>query len=377
MKIRAFCFTLSLLLASSFSKATNILPSLPEPVTNNAVASVTVNDEQHIVSFMGLGAGKGINDVHNKVWKLVIKADGTNDGWKTMPSVPSSLKLKGRLASVAVGLDDKIYLFGGYTVATDHSEISAPDVYAFDVKTDSYTLLAPMPVPVDDAVALVYRDRYIYLISGWHNDGNVNLTQVYDTFKDEWFQASPFLGKPVFGHAGGIVDNQIMICDGVTTQAHMIQRRSFVAEAACYLGEINMIFPSKINWYSWVHPTDESRYRMAAAGDVENNRILFVGGSNNPYNYDGIGYNKKPSEPNNEIWSYYLDSRTWKVTTSESATMDHRGLLQVGDKWVTIGGMAENQKVLGDMTPHLKTTNPTATKDNADAISATASPSSN
>lgn len=25
-----------------------------------------------------------------------------------------------------------------------------------------------MPVPVDDSVALVYRDRYVYLVSGWH-----------------------------------------------------------------------------------------------------------------------------------------------------------------------------------------------------------------
>ena len=266
MKIRSLCIYLGLLLSSSKIIAENSLPALPEPVTNNAVAAVMVKDEQHIISFMGLGAGKGIKDVHNKVWKLTIKADGTNTGWQTMPSVPSSLKLKGRLASVAVGLDDRLYLFGGYTVATDHTEVSAPDVYAFDVKTDSYTLLSPMPVPVDDAVALVYKSRYIYLISGWHNDGNVNLVQVYDTFKDEWFQASPFLGKPVFGHAGGIVDNQMMICDGVTTQAHMLRRRSFAAEAACYLGEINMINPSKINWYSWVHPTDESRYRMAAAG---------------------------------------------------------------------------------------------------------------
>ena len=40
-----------------------------------------------------------------------------------------------------------------------------------------------MPVPVDDSVALSYKERYIYLISGWHNDGNVNLVQVYDTKK--------------------------------------------------------------------------------------------------------------------------------------------------------------------------------------------------
>ena len=330
------------------------LPPLPEAVTNNAVASVTVDDTQHIMSFMGLGSGKSYKDVHNKVWKLEIKPDGSHGPWQTMPSVPASTKLKGRLAATAVGLDARIYLFGGYTVARDHSEVSAPDVYAFDVRNDKYIKLASMPVPVDDSVALVYKDRYIYLISGWHNDGNVNLVQVYDTMKDEWFQASPYLGKPVFGHAGGIVDNQIMICDGVTTVPRMLERRTFAAETACYLGEIDFINPARINWFKWVHPTDESRYRMAAAGDVENGRIIFVGGSNNTYNFNGVGYNRVPSEPSDEIWSYYLDSRTWKVTSSERATMDHRGLLRVCDSWVTLGGMSHKQQVLDAITPHIK-----------------------
>lgn len=335
------------------AKAT--LPPLPEPVTNNAVASVVIGDTTHIVSFMGLGAGKSYQDVHNKVWKLSVKSDGTNEGWTQVSSVPASLKLKGRLASVATSVDGLIYLFGGYTVAKDHSEISAPDVFSYNVLTDTYNRLEPMPVPVDDSIALTYRDRFIYLISGWHNDGNVNLVQVYDTVKNEWFQASPYLGKPTFGHAGGIVDNQMVVCDGVTTVAHMTRRRTFAAEAACYIGEINVVDPSKVNWYQWVHPTDVSRYRMAAAGDVENDRIIFVGGSTNPYNYDGIGYNKEPSNPDSEIWSYYLDGRTWKTQSTPTPTMDHRGLIQVGDKWVTIGGMAANQKVLDTVTVHIDT----------------------
>lgn len=343
--IAAFLFASSRAIAAE-------LPPMPEAVTNNAVASVSIDGEQHILSFMGLGAGKSYKDVHNKAWQLTIKADGTAQPWKEIAPVPSSFNLKGRLASIAVGLDDKVYIFGGYTVAKDHTEVSAPDVFSYDVKQGTYQRLAPMPVPVDDSVALVYKDRYIYLVSGWHNDGNVNLVQVYDIFKNEWFQASPFLGKPVFGHAGGIVDNQMVICDGVTTVAQMTSRRTFAAETACYIGEINFTNPSKINWYLWVHPTDESRYRMAAAGDPNNDRILFIGGANNPYNYDGIGYNGQPSEPNGEIWSYYLEDRTWKVTESSTPTMDHRGLIKVGDKWVTVGGMRKNQQVTADLVIH-------------------------
>ncbi|MBU2881138.1 galactose oxidase [Psychrosphaera sp. B3R10] len=337
-----------------FQVLANEFPLLPEPVTNNAVATVTIDDVQYIVSFMGLAAGKSYKDVHNKTWKMTVDKAGQYSPWQQVRSVPGSLKLKGRLASIAIGVDDKIYLFGGYTVASNHTEQSAPDVYSYDVLTDHYNLLPPMPVPVDDAIALSYRNRYIYLVSGWHNDGNVNLVQMYDIVKNEWRQASPFLGAPVFGHAGGIVDNQLMVCDGVKTVAHMTRRRSFAQQTACYLGEIDVMNPAQINWYEWVHPTDEGRYRMAAAGDIENDRIIFVGGATNPYNFDGIGYDKIPSEPTSEIWSYYLSTRTWKVTESKETTMDHRGLINVGDKWITVGGMGNKQIVLDQVKTHIQ-----------------------
>jgi hypothetical protein len=67
------------------------------------------------------------------------------------------------------------YVFGGYTVIKEHSEMSVPDVYAYHVLEDHYKALTFMPVPVADSIALPYQNRYIYLISGWHNDGDVNL----------------------------------------------------------------------------------------------------------------------------------------------------------------------------------------------------------
>lgn len=358
---RALTYILFTLVALN-AKAVEPLPPLPEAVANNAVASATVDDQQYILSFMGLGQGKTYKDVHNRAWKLNLSQQPLK--WESISPVPSTLKLKGRLASIAVGVGENVYLFGGYTVASSHEEVSAPDVYQYHVPSDTYTKLAPMPVPADDAVALVYRDRYIYLISGWHNDGNVNLVQVYDTAKSEWFQASPFLGEPVFGHAGGIVDNQIMICDGVRTMPSMHKRRSFAQQTACFRGEINPTQPNKINWHTWFHPTDAGRYRMAAAGDVENDRILFIGGSLNPYNFNGIGYNGQPSEPTSEIWSYHVDKRTWEVIKGDKATMDHRGLINIDGSWYTLGGIANNQVVIPTITKHYTptATNETGTK---------------
>lgn len=328
---------------------------LSEPVSNNAVAQVRIDNEEYLISFSGLTNGKSYQDVHNNTYVY----DVAHNTWLIKSPVPIAQSVNGligRLASVATAINETAYVFGGYTVAKDHSEVSVPDVYAYHVLSDSYLQLAPMPVPVDDSIALPYQGRYIYLVSGWHNDGNVNLVQVYDTKTNQWQQASPFPGKAVFGHAGGIVDSTLLICDGVRVDVHLNKRRSYAAENACYRGEINPKNIAKISWFKVDHPTGESRYRMAAKGVINakgnSKEIVFIGGSNNPYNYNGVGYNGKPSAPSNEIWRYNVDTATWHITNSKNATMDHRGLLELNGKLITIGGMSENQQVLNTINQY-------------------------
>jgi len=354
-KILQFIRLNTVLLCLSCSVNAEQLPALPvnselpTPVTNNAVTQVKINNHWYLVSFSGLGPMKGYQDVHNHSYVY----DVTKNLWHEKSAVPIAKPmngLTGRLASVATTINEVAYVFGGYTVAKDHSEVSVPDVYAYHVLTDKYQALTPMPVPVDDSIALPYKNRYIYLVSGWHNDGNVNLVQLYDTKTNQWQQASPFPGKPVFGHAGGILDNKMLVCDGVSIDVHLNKRRSYAAQTACYRGEIDPLNPAVISWYKVEHPTGESRYRMASKGliDTTSNtqEIVFIGGSNNPYNYNGIGYNGKPSTPSKQIWRYNLDTKKWQVSNSETATMDHRGLLELNGKLLTIGGMGENQLVL-------------------------------
>lgn len=336
---------------SALTKKDISYPALPEPVTNNAVASVDTENGHFLLSFMGLGAGKTHQDVHNKVWALELEGESfaPKKAWQQKSPVPSSLPQSGRLASIAVGVGDMALLFGGYTVDAAHNEVSSPDNFRYDVVTDTYHPIAQTPVPVDDAVALVFQQRYVYLISGWHNDGNVNLVQIYDVKTDTWQQGSPFLGKPVFGHAGAIVSENIMLCDGVKVDAQPDQRRTFSAEPACYHGTIDTNDVKKIDWRTVAHPTSSARYRMAATGDVASNAAIFVGGSTNPYNYNGIGYDGEPSSPSNEVWCYDFKQSSWEVSHMDSPTMDHRGLLAVGiganRHFVTIGGMIGQQQV--------------------------------
>ena len=343
--IRMLCAAMGLALCGPLFAAE--LPALPEPVSNNAVAKVDTDQGSYFLSFMGLGAGKTHLDIHNKVWALKL---GSN-AWHNKAPVPASTQLSGRLAATAVGVGKYAYVFGGYTVAGDNTELSVPDAYRYDVEKDQYQRLANMPVPVDDSVALNYNDQYIYLISGWHNDGNVNLVQVYDIAKDSWSQASPFLGDAVFGHAGAIKDNLMIICDGVKTVAFADKHRGFAAKAQCLKGVIDPQDPREISWHSLAHPTGKAHYRMAA-GTINGN-LVFIGGSPNPYNYNGIGYNGKPSSPSSQVWRFDIPSNRWqRMEHAEKATMDHRGLLAHEGTAYRIGGIGEKQKVLDQITPY-------------------------
>ena len=153
---------------------------LPIAVANNAVAGLEIDGAPHVFSFSGLGVGKTHSDITSAAFSVDLRAGTVT----RLADVPGG---RGRLASIAVGLYDRIFIFGGYTVAEDGSEVSTPEVYAFNPFDGSYQRRADMPTPVDDTVAFAYANRYIYLVSGWHNDGNVTNVQVFDTWEDRWF----------------------------------------------------------------------------------------------------------------------------------------------------------------------------------------------
>lgn len=315
------------------------LAPLPVAVSNNAVAAVKAGRRHYVVSFNGLGAGKTPADTLASTFVY----DSRSRNWTEADPVPGGA---GRLASAAAAAAGHVYVFGGYTVAADGTEVSTPWTHAFDPRKRSFEERSPMPVPVDDAVAVTFDDRYIYLVSGWHDLGNVNLVQRYDTRDDSWVQATPIPGPAVFGHAGGIVGNTIVYCDGVAVEVHDDRPREFVAVPDCYLGVIDDEDGRRIDWRSVDYHPGLPRYRMAAAGIPAANGVLFVGGSENPYNYDGVGYDGRPAEPAADALLFDIDTQDWRVLEFDGdASMDHRGLVPFAGEWLTVGGMTSDQRV--------------------------------
>lgn len=315
---------------------------LPQPLSNNAVTVTTVDGTPRIYSFFGLGPGK----THADIGRTTFEYDRLHNIWTRLPDIPVD---QGRLASIAAAAEGNIYLFGGYTVAADGHEVSTPDVLRFDPKTRSYRKVAPMPTPVDDSVALVHGDRRTYLVSGWYQDRNVALVQVYDTLLDRWSRATDFPGAPVFGHAGAILGDDLLICDGVRLEV-IGGKRTFTASPECWRGTIAADDPTRIDWRQVAAHPGAPRYRMAAGVDLGSRQLLFLGGSENPYNYDGIGYDDQPSPASARAQAYDLTSDRWhELAPLSQASMDHRGLATIGGRHYLVGGMRDDQQVTADV----------------------------
>ena len=308
-------------------------PTLPHPVANNAVAAVVTESGASVYSMLGIDSTKQWSGVVNWAFRWNL-ADAS---WETLPPVPGP----GRLAATAEAHGGHIYLFGGYTVAEDGSEKSVPNVDVFNPGTRQWSSAAPFPLPVDDAISGVWRDSLIYLVSGWHDSGNVPDVQIYDPASNAWSAATPIPGVPVFGHAGAIARNTIVYLGGANTLG---TRPRYLIENSAWRGDIDPDDPTSITWTPLPPPPWAPLYRAAAVG--VGRFVIFAGGTDNPYNYNGIGYNGEPAKPRKNVFAYDVERGEWaEVQGLRTATMDHRAIAYTGQHLVMIGGMQSDQRV--------------------------------
>ena len=311
---------------------------LPDPVSNNAVAMVKVRGQILLFSFMGIGSKKTSNDITNTAFSL----DAKEGKWSAIHAVPGTT---GRIGAAAAGVNGDLFLFGGY-VADAQGGMVVPDVGVYLPACDRWFREADIPVAVGDSVIGVYRDRYIYLVSGRSNRDVVSNVQVYDAEKNKWEQATPIPGTPVFGHAGALVDDTIVYVDGARKNPSGNAPR-YVASDECWMGKIDHHDRTKIQWTKLLNHPGTARYRIAGGGSEKDQKIYFAGGTDNPYDYNGIGYDGKPSEPSPVTFDFNLRTGKWETINDNTPdpTMDHRGLLVTHEGLVLIGGMEKGQKV--------------------------------
>ncbi len=113
------------------------------------------------------------------------------------------------------------------------------------------------------------------------------------------------------------------------------------------MGKIDHHDLTKIQWTKLPDHPGTARYRIAAGGSEKDQKIYFSGGTDNPYNYNGVGYNGKPAEPSPSPLPSMCgpaSGRPFNLNTPEP-TMDHHGLVVIQEGLVIVGGMEKGQQV--------------------------------
>jgi N-acetylneuraminic acid mutarotase len=315
------------------------LPALPAPVSNNAIAAIKINGQVLVYSLMGLGAEKSWKSVTNDANALNLKFDR----WTSIRPVPGT----GRLGAAAAAVREQILLMGGFVPDQSGREAIVSDLTIYDPIGLRWYRGPDLLVPVRDAVAGVYRDRYVYLMGGFSANGPTNQVQVYDTEAQRWFDASPLPGGGVFGHAGSVVGDNIVFVDGAKKNSAS-GAITYVPSDECWLGKINRRDPKKIDWKQLPAHPGVGRYRIAAGASEREQKVYFAGGSPTIYDYTGIDLEGKPAEPSPTIFAFDLKTNSWDLIeeNAPNATMDHRGLVVTSDGLLLVGGMAKGPVVV-------------------------------
>lgn len=307
--------------------------NLPEAVSNQAVSEGFVNEAPYLYSFGGIDSTKLFSGIHLRSFRINTKTGIT----ERIQDIPDTL---GKIASAATRINDTIYVIGGYHVFKDGSEKSSDRVHRFDISQNRFMEDgAKVPVPIDDQVQVVYKTRYIYLITGWSDKANVTSVQVYDARQNRWFEGSPVPNTndfKSFGATGSIVGDTIYYLGGASMGP------DFPIQSVMRKGVINPRDPSQIEWTSRVLDSRYAGYRMGSF--VRKGKILWIGGSNTTYNYNAIAYDGSGGvEPNNRILTFAGGAFTEDF--NKNIPMDLRGIANIDDslKYV-IGGITTRQQ---------------------------------
>ncbi|MGH9641173.1 MAG: Kelch repeat-containing protein [Terriglobales bacterium] len=327
------------------------VPAMPVALSNSAFATSHPGETgQKIFLFMGIGSKKTWDAVTASAYELDLKTQK----WIEKRPVPG---VAGRLAASAVAVSGQVFLFGGYVLDDSGHETTLSDLNVYVPFEDRYYRGKDIPVPVDDAVVGLFRDRFIYVIGGRSKGEAVRNVQIYDTEKDEWTQATPLPGMPVFGHSGAIVGDTIIYVDGAYRNPDS-KGPKYIASSECWMGKIPTSKKADITKIEWTklpaHPGN-ARFRVAAgAGPAERKggKIYFSGGTDNPYDYNGIGYDGKPSEPSPVTFAFDTKRESWETIdeNTSGATMDNRGLAVANRELIMVGGMEKGQQVTSKVT---------------------------
>jgi N-acetylneuraminic acid mutarotase len=309
------------------------IPPMPAAVSNNVV--VALQGGLEVYSMMGVGPKKTWDDITSQMYILHLKSAKWSNG-RAVPGVA------GRLGASAVAAKGQIFVFGGYVVDNQGTEMTVGDVNAYVPSDRRWFRAEDIPIPVDSAVIGVNHDRYVYLVGGRSKSGPVNKVQVYDIEKNVWSEATALPGAPVFGHAGGLADDAIVYIDGAKKNP---AGEGYIASDECWIGRIDKKDPNKIVWSKL--PAHPGAARFGIEAGESGHRLFFSGGSASPHNFKGLDASGKPVELSTVTFSFDLHSNKWEKIADDTfdPRSDSRGMAFTPVGPMIVGGLVSNTAV--------------------------------
>lgn len=313
------------------------IPPMPAAVASNAVA--TLRGGLDVYSLMGIGPKKAWDDITNKVYVLRL----SSAKWSEARPVPG---VGGRLGASAVGVKGQIFVFGGYLIDGKGGQYTVPDVNAYVPDNRRWYRAEDIPIGVDNAAIGVNQNRYVYLIGGRSQSGPVNNVQLYDVEKNIWSQATPFPGSPVFGLAGGLGDDTIVIVDGAKKNPAG-SGVPYVPSDECWVGKIDKKDPNKIQWSKIPPHPGPAHFGIVAGAGEKDRRIVFSGGTAKVHDFKGMDEDGKPAEFSAFTFDFDVHTNRWETISEDTFDVrsDTHGIVSTPIGMLIVGGLVKNTAV--------------------------------
>lgn len=307
------------------------LPPLPEAVSHQVTLQTSARGKTYIASF---GGQSQQSSAHQKAWLLTLG----DSSWQPLPALPSVQGATGRSGSAAVVLDQQFMLFGGTGPGRSGKPITLTDSYRLSPIGKMYQKLPDMPVAVYDAVAQVYRNRYVYLIGGNHQGGQVNLVQVFDNFTQKWSQATPLPTTPLSRHSAVLQDDKLLVCGGEIQQSDQAGAFTPALNPHCFLATLNPQQPAMLTWRQLSVPANAGRLDSSALVLTQANEtwLLFTGGVD------------LTAAPLDSAIGFDLQRQQWQSVQARLSRHHSRYLLRLNDEWYSLGGINSQGQVVAD-----------------------------
>ncbi|HWE03867.1 MAG TPA: carbohydrate-binding protein [Tepidisphaeraceae bacterium] len=180
----------------------------PLPVTVGAGDAAIVDGELH---YFGGNQGQDRVTDHGDHWALDLSqvAAGTAT-WQTKAPLPDP-----RVHSSAIAYNGLIYTFAGETGHEVYHRQQTGN-YAYDPSTDTWTTLAPIPIPLShDEDSTFVHDGMLVIAGGQIDDSDsTNIIQEYDPATDRWFLLQATLPGILQGAVVAPWNNELILANG-------------------------------------------------------------------------------------------------------------------------------------------------------------------